>query len=74
MELLLLVVVFAFLSSVQSGDSSVLVSVSRRQSTDVYYYNDSTHGTICDNDNHIDVTYLVSERRCIANEDLFSGN
>ena len=78
MELFLLVVVIVSSSSVLSTQDvgpSVPVSVSRRPSSDAYFYhNDSSRGHFCDNDNHIDVTYLVSERRCVTNEYLFSGN
>ena len=77
MELLLLVLVLVLLSSVQSEEDvnpSIPEFVSRRQSSDVYYLNNgSIYGTLCDNENFINVTYLVGERRCIANEDLFSG-
>ena len=78
MELLLLVVVIVCSSSVLSEQDvgpSIPVSVSRRPNSDVYFYkNDSTLGTFCDNENFINVTYLVSETRCVTNEDLFSGN
>ena len=74
MELFLLVVVIVC-SSAQDFSPSIPVFVSRRPSSDVYfYYNDSSRGHFCDNENYIDVTYLVSERRCVTNEDLFSGN
>ena len=76
MELLLVVLVFECSSLVQSEgnvDLSIPVSVQRRQSSDVYYYNNGSNHEICDNDNFINVTYLVSERRCVTNEDLFSG-
>ena len=76
MELLLLVLVFVCSSLVQSEQDvvpSIPVSVSRRPSSDVYYYkNDSTLGTFCDNENFINVTYLVSETRCVTNEDLLT--
>ena len=78
MGLLLLVVVIVCSSSVLSEQDvglSVPVSVSRRPSSDVYFYkNASTLGYFCDNENFINVTYLVSETRCVTNEDLFSGN
>ena len=67
-------IAFVSAQSEQNVDPSIPVSVSRRPRSDVYYYNnDSTSGTFCDNENFIDVTYLVSERSCIKNKDLFSG-
>ena len=76
MELLLLAVVFVCSQSVQSEedvDPSIPLSVTRRLSSDLFYFYNSTRGVICDNDDYINVTYLVSERRCISNEDLFTG-
>ena len=79
MELLLLVLVFAcssisLVQSEENVDASIPEFVSRRQSSDVYYYkNDSSLGTFCDNENYINVTYLVSERKCVTYEDLLTG-
>ena len=74
MELLLLVVVLVCSPSVQSEETSIPVGVSRRPSSDMYFNNQSMYGIVCDNEEFVNVTYLVSERRCISNEDLFTGN
>ena len=76
--LLLLVLAFACSSLVQSegnvDPSTPVISVQRRQSNDVYYYDNGSNHEVCDSDNYINVTYLVSERRCVTNKDLFNGN
>ena len=47
------------------------VNVSRRQSGDIYYlYHDKEH-TICNEGNNM--TYMVSERRCVSDQRLFNG-
>ena len=74
MELLLLVLVFLSSSlahSEENVDPSIPVAVHRRQSSDLYFYNNGSDHEVCDSAN---VTYLVIERRCVRNEDLFSGN
>ena len=48
----------------------VPVSVIRRVTGDIYYVTSSNY-FICHDD---DVTFLVSERRCVRNQELFNGN
>ena len=69
MKLLLLVLAFVCSSPAQSeGEAETFPRlISRRLSSDF-------HGnTICDHDK-INDTYLVSERKCVKFEELFSGN
>ena len=53
------------------SDVDVPVRVGRRISGDIYYVTSSSYSICHDNDN---VTFLVSERRCVKNQDLFNGN
>ena len=68
MKLLLLVLVLVCSSPVQSeGEAETMIPrlVTRRHSVDFY------DGMFCD---HEENTYLVSERKCVKFEELFSGN
>ena len=52
-------------------ESGIVERVSRRQFRDVYFFiNSSTIGTNCGDKN----TYLISEERCVKDEELFGGN
>ena len=44
--------------------------VRRRLSEDLYFYDESQHGS-CDSENR---TYLVEERCCVNNTELINGN
>lgn len=59
------------LASLIASDVNVPVSVIRRIRGDIFYYVTSTNHFVC-NDNN--VTFLVSENRCIKNEELLNGN
>ena len=48
-----------------------LATVSRRLSSDIFAYYNSASFRICGGYN---TTILVSDRRCITNEELFNGN
>ena len=52
------------------GKTENITAVKRRivDNSDVYYYNVSKHATC--KDNH---TFMVEERECMKNEDLFKG-
>ena len=52
------------------SDVDVPVRVNRRISGDIYYSNNNS--LACNDDDNI--TFLVSERRCVKNEELFNGN
>ena len=75
MKLLLLILATVCMSNVKSvkggDDEPHLVAVTRRLSHDFYYYNGFSGAFSCDNDLYINVTYLVSERLCVAEEELF---
>ena len=68
------IILVSALSSVALGEeeNSVLHSVNRRLSGDIIYTlpNSTVHFSCSDGDN---VTFLVSERRCVNNEELFNG-
>lgn len=50
----------------------VPIRVRRRIGGDIYYFTSSNNSfTICHDDN---ITFLVSERRCVKNQELFDGN
>ena len=72
MMLSLLILATVCMSNVKGDDEQHLVSVSRRLSNDIYYYNGSSGATICDNELYINITYLVDERLCVAEEELFN--
>ena len=66
----LLVIVYCVSKIVTSQEVADLpVEVSRRSSEDIVYFN-SNASYRCPSDN---ITYLVNERRCVDNEDLFNG-
>ena len=75
MKLLLLILATVCMSKVKSEDGDDkphLVAVNRRSSNDFYYYNgSSSEKRICDNELFINITYLVDERLCVAEEELF---
>ena len=58
-------------SLIASDVNNVPVSVTRRIGGDIYYVTSTSH-FVCNNDNN--VTFLVSENRCIKNEELLNGN
>ena len=59
------------LASLIASDVNVPISVTRRIGGDIYYVTSTTH-FVCNNDNNI--TFLVSENRCIKSEELLNGN
>ena len=74
MKLLLLMLATVCMSKVKSQESDAepyLVSVSRRLSSDFYYYNGSSGASACDNELYINITYLVDDGLCVAEEELF---
>ena len=62
---------YIILASLIASDINVPISVTRRIGGDIYYVTSTTH-FVCNNDNNI--TFLVSENRCIKNEELLNGN
>ena len=74
MEKVLTFKVFLFciiLARLIASDVNVPVSVTRRIGGDIYYVTSTRH-FVCSNGNN--VTFLVSENRCIKNEELLNGN
>ena len=63
--------VYLSVQAVESDTESRIVEwVARRQFRDVYFFiNSSTTGTNCGDKN----TYLISEERCVTDEELFIG-
>ena len=59
------------MASLIASDVNVPVSVTRRIGGDIYYVTSTRH-FVCSNGNN--VTFLVSENRCIKNEELLNGN
>ena len=74
MKLVILIMVFMCTSSAQGKEASVPVWVSRRSSNDLYktFGDDKSTVTVCDN-NKVNITILVGEKRCVRNRELFSG-
>ena len=72
-----IILVSALISVVLSEDEkSIVYSVSRRLSGDIYNtitVSNSTVHFVCSNDGMGNLTFLVSEKRCINNEELFNG-
>ena len=64
-----MIVVYAL--AAEFDDEPHLVSVTRKLSNDFYYYNGSSGAKVCDNDLHINITYLVDDRLCVENNELF---
>ena len=62
-----------WLSSIVSTTDGIVLSVSRQLTGDTYTltHNNSHIQIICLNSN---LTFLVSERRCVESEELFNGN
>ena len=50
---------------------NISATVTRRLSGDIYDISETTSHFSCDKDN---ATILVSDRRCVKNQDLISGN
>ena len=65
-----------FLSRFVTSNEQVPVAVSRRSTGDIVFFNSSEsnmtlRSITCPNDRD---TYLVCERQCVMNEELFDGN
>ena len=54
---------------VLASETNVPVEVNRRSDGDIYRYLNSSH-EVC----HDNLTYLVSEDRCVNDEELYNGN
>ena len=61
-----------FASLINIGDSNVPVLVNRRSKGDIYVNFNSTELLTCHHENNL--TFLVDERRCVKNQELFNGN
>ena len=72
LSMILVVVLFVIrMSSVTvMSEADVPEWVRRRQSLDIYNFLNSSHMT-CSIDNS---TYLVDERQCVKDQELFDGN
>ena len=67
-----LLVILVGLSKIVTGEEGVPMSVSRRRGGDSFHILNSSEQFLCRDDN--DLTYLVHERRCVKNQELFNGN
>ena len=57
-------------------ENSIVYLVRRRLSGDIYNtitVSNSTGHIVCSNDDTGNLTFLVSEKRCVDNEELFNG-
>ena len=52
-------------------ENSIVYSVTRRPSGDIYTLYNSTGHIVCSEDGS--PTFLVSEKRCVNNKDFFNG-
>ena len=72
-----ILILVSALSSValSEEENSMVYSVSRRPSGDIYTITlpNSTVHFVCSNDGMGNLTFLVSERRCVNNEEFFNG-
>ena len=68
---LLLVTLAVGLSTFVTCEEGIPVSVYRRLSGDTYWYLNSSRHSVCHDDNNL--TYLVNERTCVKNQELFSS-
>ena len=67
----MLVIVYCVSNIVTSQEEADFpVAISRRSSGDIVFFNSNKSYYLCPSDN---TTYLVNERRCVDNEDLFNG-
>ena len=67
-----LLVILVGLSKPVTCEEGIPVSVHRRQGGDSFHILNSSEQFVCHDDN--DLTYLVHERRCVKNQELFNGN
>ena len=72
-----IILVSALISvALSKEENSIVYLVSRRLSGDIYNtitVSYSTGHMVCSNDGTGNLTFLVSEKRCIDNEELFNG-
>lgn len=78
LKLALVIVLSVHVVSMSSPVSKAQIPewIQRRQSNDFYNYSNSSGSKpfVCD-DKNISITYLVDEKRCVANQEvLFGGN
>ena len=73
MKLVMLILVFMCTSSAQNEEATIPVWVRRRSSNDLYEtFGDDQRKRLCD-DKMVNITILVSKKRCVRNQELFSG-
>ena len=72
MKLVILIMMFVCTSSAQNEEVSILVWVNRRSTNDLYKNFGDDLRTVCVYSG-VNTTILVSEKRCVRNQDLFSG-
>ena len=62
------IVLVTIASNLMASEENIPVEVTRRLSGDIYYLNTIVHS--CQGNS----SYLVSEDRCVENQELFNGN
>lgn len=75
MKLMILIMMFIiYISSAEDEKASIPIWVRRRLSNDFYRTTDDSQDakTVCD-DKGMNITFLVSEKRCVKSQDLFNG-
>ena len=74
MKLLLVILAVVCISKVKStegAEGSIPIFALRRFASDYYTINSTHNEMACDNDHHINNTYLVHDRLCVAEEELY---
>ena len=66
-----IILVSALSSVTGEEENSMVQSVNRRLSGDIYTVSNSTVNFACSDGGNL--TFLVSERRCVSNEEFFDG-
>ena len=72
MKLVKIMMVLVCTSFVQNEVTSIAVWVNRRLTNDLYGISTDQH-EVCDSDEKINVTILVSENQCVRNQELFNS-
>ena len=66
------VCIISVCAAVNDTQSEIVEWVRRRPSSDIYkFINSSSTGDNCGNES---ITYLISENKCVKNQELFRGN
>ena len=72
LSLVLVTLQLCLCTSVQA-DADFTVSVNRRTTSDIIYILKSMVQTLSCDPRTVDRTYLITERQCVSNQELYSG-